>query len=211
MVNDLKSNQAIEVLEDEVLTGYEDKTLMAYMDDLLYDLTFLKEFDFTDILDFYSQCGGCTISWTEKNKGNPHKGAIKILSFESVFLDIQQYFDTSLKSSIGTNFNGKHYKNKTFGELLFLFDVYSEQSGFALVFDSGNQPKLMMLSDYYIVWDHSRVTDFKSYFKFLLASRGSYGCRHKLFSYHQGDMLEPIFFEEIPYGTEAEPFLFKKD
>lgn len=219
MTKALGSNPKIDLIKAEVYTGTEEASLKEHMQGVLSDLPFLECFDFSDILDFYAACDGCDISWRQKGKEGPEGGAIRIMPFESVLLYTQQFFtpDEEMVNQepdvfgpdLPVEFGDNQYKRGEFSRRLFMFDDYDEQHGVALVFDSGTQPKLMSVGDNYFDWHSSKLTDFKSYFRFLVASRGSYRARYSLFSHYRGDQLAPLVFDDVPYGADIDPEVFR--
>lgn len=208
--NDVEQNDSLEILEYQFQPGLDGKHMVQKVLKLREVSPYFGSFDFADIFEFYKQCDGFKLVWQEKNVEEPRKGAIEIMSFDSVFLYTQDFINTSVENPEGTDFNGQTYPENSFGERLMVFDSYSEFEGVAFVFDpSFKKPQLMILTDYYAVWNSSKLTDLVSYFNLLGASRGCFTTRHKVFYKYRGDTLEPMVFNTIPYGTEFESEIFK--
>lgn len=108
-------------------------------------------------------------------------------------------------------FQGKTYGHNEFAKRLRPFDVFTTYNCMAFVLEDGNgDPPAMMLGDYYIEWDNSRLTDFNSYLEMLLVTRGISGARDAIYGEHRGD-LQPALRTGPEYWTEEHvPKLFRK-
>lgn len=227
---DVVSHPYLELVECQFNNGLSEVELQNLKTELYDCLSYLKSLDMEAIFEFYRECNGLTISWRIASNLDEKEylelkekfpdltfpytrdleiGKIKILPFEEVFIYEQDYFDKSATEDHITQFGEYIYEGNSFGKLLFLFDLFSETCCMSFVTDEDNQePKVIFLSDYYIVWDNSRITFFDSYINFLGITRGLIESRRKTFNYFRGDMKEPIIFENI-YNPDLEPSLFK--
>jgi hypothetical protein len=136
-------------------------------------------------------------------------GRIEFLPFEEVFVDPPHYFDTSDEGDFEVEFNGKVYPGNSLGKLMRPFDLFSEESCMSFIMEEGMQDlKVVLLSDYYIVWDNSRMTHLDDYISFLAITRGLIRSRGDVFSEYRGDLLDILKFKPSD-KAKVEPKLFK--
>jgi hypothetical protein len=108
-------------------------------------------------------------------------------------------------------FQGKTYGHNEFAKRLRPFDVFTTYNCMAFVLEEGNgDPPAMLLGDYYIEWDNSRLTDFNSYLEMLLATRGISGARARIYGEDNGDLQPPLRTGTDYWTEERVPNLFKK-
>lgn len=188
------------------------------------------------IFEFYQQCDGLTLKYKISSdldgaayldffeqfpdvkqpldKGM-EIGSINILPFKEVFIYEQEFFnksDETAEDDSFIHFGDYVYEGNSFGQLLFVFDLFSDTNCMAFVPDEDNQePKIIQLLDYYIVWNSSRITFFESYIKFLAVTRGLIGSKDILLDYYAEHKNDPLIFHEFPFGTAVEPSLFKEN
>lgn len=239
IVSDIEANPYLELIVSEFNEGLNAKELSKTKIELYDSLGYFKNILLNPIFDFYSQYNGLKIKWKISsslddksydklledftdwdipnldNKRDLEVGSINILPFEDVFIYEQDYFDKSNPDKSNsddffTHFGNHIYEGNSFGQLLFLFDLYSDTDCMSFVADEDNQElKVIQLSDYYIVWDNSKISYFESYVNFLAATRGSIISRKRFFEHYRGDKVDPLVFDTIPYDTEIEPTIFK--
>lgn len=208
---EIVNNPQLEIIEYVAKPGLNPSEMTKKVLRLRQVLPILDDYDLSAIVDLYKQCNGFKLRWKEKNSQEPKQGAIEILPFDEVFLFRQDYFDVSIPNPDGTYFLNTHYPDNTFADRLFVFDAFSEFEGMAFVFDeSSENPQLVKLTDYYVVWDSSKITELQSYFYFLQASRGCLSTRHKTFQLPLTETQAAITFDAAPFGTEVEPEIFRK-
>ena len=181
------------------------------------------------VLDFYQQTNGLRLSWKfkdlageawdevvsklpgltvkESHKTKPF-GVINLLSLDKCLINPERFFETSAEGDFSVEFNNKVYPGNSFGQHLRPVDLYSDDSCISFVFEDNEPDKLMQLSDSYIVWDYSRVTDFDSYLNMLFITRGIMGSRDLIFREYRGDELPPLVVDEA-FIEQFTPPLFK--
>jgi hypothetical protein len=228
---DILNNPYLELIEKKYNPGIGENELGVLKDELFHNMKFFKSIKMNKVFNFYKECNGLTLSWGISSKlddkaycklkeeisdlsfpddRNIEIGKINIRPFDEVFLYDPGYFETKPSNEYQKEFNGFIYEGNTFGDLIFIFDLFSEESCMAFVPDEDNQePKVILLSDRYVVWDSSRITFFDSYINFLTASRGVIANREMIYDCYRGDKLEPIFYETVPYGTDVESMIFR--
>ncbi|TDO68899.1 hypothetical protein EV143_1169 [Flavobacterium chryseum] len=228
---DIIKHPYLELIECQFNSGLSEVELENLKTELYQCVGYFQSIDMKAIYKFYRECNGLTLSWRIASHLNEKEylelkekfpdltfpytrdleiGKIKILPFEEVFLYEQNYFDTSNSGDHFTQFNEYIYEGNSFGKMLFIFDLFSETCCMSFVPDEDNkEPKVIFLSDYYIVWDNSRITFFDSYINFLAVTRGLIESRKEIFDHFRGDTKKPIIYKK-KYGTDLEPSLFKK-
>jgi len=230
---DIEDHPFLELVTFECKPGIPQDDLASLVSELYEIHPYFKDIKMDAIFNFYKECNGLTLTWkiashlddetyikleeewTDMDfpsQKNAILGSIKILPFDDVFLYEQDYFETDPSGDHFTQFGDFTYPGNSFGEMLFIFDLYSDTNCMSFVPDQDNQePKVICLSDYYVVWDSSRVTFFDSYIYFLAVSRGLIKSRELLFNHYRGDKLDYIQLDSIPFNTAMEPILFKKN
>ncbi len=123
-------------------------------------------------------------------------GNIQLLAVEDAFIN-EEYALPQNEEVVGTfDFDGKTYSDNEFSRMLRPFDVFEEFFCMAIVVQPGVADwKLMLLSDYWIEYDHSRVTWLDGYLEFLIATWGIRMARVKTFSKYRGDLEPPVQFD----------------
>lgn len=226
---DIITHPYLELVECQFNDGLSEAELENLKTELYQCVGYFESIDMEAIFKFYRECNGLTLSWRIASHLNEKEylelkekfpdltfpytrdleiGKIKMLPFEEVFLYEQNYFDTSDSGDHFTQFNEYTYNGNSFGKMLFIFDLFSETCCMSFVPDEDNkEPKVIFLSDYYIVWNNSRITFFDSYINFLAVTRGLIESREKIFDHFRGDTKDPILFKKD--DTDLEPSLFK--
>lgn len=230
IADDIRSHPDLELVDCCIGDELGQGGIEAKKEELWGAVPYFKTIRMDAIFDFYRECNGVHISWrlspdvqSERLPDfiarfpilaisrNETLGCIRILPFDDVFIIMHRYFDTSDQGEHFTQFCDYTYEGDSFGKILFLFDLYSDTCAMSFVPDEDEHaPKVILVQDYYIVWDSSRVTFFESYVNFLAASRGLILSRETVFGEFRGDKLEPIEFASPPYGTSVEPSLFRE-
>ncbi len=109
-------------------------------------------------------------------------------------------------------FQGTNYPHRDFAGRLKPFDLFSTYYCMAFFLEKGiGNPKVLLLSDYYIEWDASRITDFESYLEMLLVTRGIVESRRKIFGEYRGDLKPPLVIGADFQTQEHVPKLFRKN
>lgn len=178
---------------------------------------------------FYQETNGLQLSWKfkplsgksweevvkklpgltvkESYKTKPF-GVINILSLDKCFINPESFFETSAEGDFSVEYNHKIYPGNSFGQHLRPVDLYSDDSCISFVFEDNEPEKLMQLSDNYIVWDYSRVTDFENYLSMLFITRGIIDSRDLIFREYRGDLLPPLVVDKA-FVEKFTPPLFK--
>lgn len=228
---DIDENPYLELVEFNINKGLTENEFENKKKELLESSTFFKAIKMDPIFEFYKQCNGIKLKWKissnlDENIYNklpekfpdlklPHTrdlfiGNINILPFDDVFIYEQDFFEKSDSGDFFTQFGDYIYEGNSFGKLLFIFDLFSDTQSMSFVPDEDNtSPKVILLSDYYIVWDNSMVSYFNSYINFLVCTRGLIESRNKVFNKYRGDKLEPLIYESVPFNTHIEPMIFR--
>ena len=108
-------------------------------------------------------------------------------------------------------FAGKTYSYRDFVRHLKPFDVFSTYYCMAFFLEKGvGNPKVLMLGDYYIEWDNSRITDFASYMELLFVTTGIVESRNTIYNEYRGN-LKPLLITDPDYWKKKHiPKLFRK-
>jgi SMI1 / KNR4 family (SUKH-1) len=108
-------------------------------------------------------------------------------------------------------FGGETHEHAEFRNRLKPFDLFSLYDCMAFLIERGQgNPKVLLLSDYYIEWDNSRITDFASYLEMLLATRGIVECRDRIYGDYRGDLKPPLVTGKDYWTTRRVPKLFRR-
>ena len=185
------------------------------------------------ILNFYGQTNGLKLTWRwnsrlsleeferakekyddypaelDGNEDIPY-ACINLISLEDCFLNLAWDGLELGDTQATTEFGGVAHPHDNFAKMVKPFDLFSTFYSMAFVLEEGVvDPKVILLSDYYVQWNYSRITNFESYLEFLLVSRGIVESRKRLYSEYRGD-LKPVL--QTPSGywkTEDIPKLFR--
>lgn len=230
IIKDIENHPYLELDFHQVNQGISAKYLTKIKEKLFQDLPYFESIDMKNIFQFYSEMNGLTLSWkissdldhktynslkekitdlTFPEDRNEILGKINILPFEEVFLCDHDFFNISSSGDHFTEFDDFLYEGNSFSEILFLFDVFSDTECMSFIADNDDGHKVILLQEDYKLWNHSKVSYFHSYMKFLAATRGLIESRIKTFSEYRGDKTKDILWAKIPYGTTIEPDLFK--
>jgi hypothetical protein len=107
-------------------------------------------------------------------------------------------------------FQKQTYNRKEFGRRLRPFDEYSTYDCMAFVLEEGvGDPKVIRLSDHYVEWDGSRVTDFQSYMEMVIATRGIVEARDDVYGEYRGDLKRPLVTGADYWTARRIPKLFR--
>lgn len=124
-------------------------------------------------------------------------GNINLLPLRDSLLDEEYALPQSEEVEGEFDFEGKVYTDNEFCRMLRPFDFIDDYYCMAFVVQAGAADwKLMLLGDYWIEYDHSRVTWIDDYLKFVVSTWGIKGAREKLFSKYRGDREPPLTFDE---------------
>lgn len=117
---------------------------------------------------------------------------------------------TAGDDEITFEFQKQTYNRKEFGRRLRPFDVYSTYDCMAFVLEEGvGDPKVLRLSDHYVEWDGSRITDFQSYIEMLLATRGIVEARDDVYGEYRGDLKRQLLTGADYWTARRIPKLFR--
>ncbi|EAY24041.1 SMI1/KNR4 family protein [Microscilla marina] len=164
--------------------------------------------------DFYEQANGCCLHWQlielsedeydakvydkfgdyepdlEDDEENPF-AQIKINSLEDCFLKDSFSYDDSHDYIF--QFKGNEYIEHEFSKKLKILDEYSTFSSIAYLCDTEfESAPLVMLSSHYSNWWNSRLTDFATYWKILMQSRGIIEIRNDILGATDGHNLPTL-------------------
>lgn len=133
---------------------------------------------------------------------------IKIPSIEAIFFDLD-WKKVILCDLPSVNFARVTYDSADFVQKLRPFDLFSTYECMSFFMEQGNgNPKVLLLSDYYIDWQASRITDFESYLEVLLATRGIGEGRKNYFEKYLGHKKAPLVLGAKDWPTLRTPKLF---
>ncbi|PKH50319.1 hypothetical protein CXF68_06220 [Tenacibaculum sp. Bg11-29] len=226
--NEIQNHPLLELVTFKINEGLVD--IEKTKEELYECLGYFETVQMESVFEFYKQCNGLVIKYkissdideySELSKSYPdidfsinkdaEIGSINILPFEDVFIYEQNYFDKSNEGEDYMHFGNYTYKGNSFGKILFVFDLFSDTNCMAFVPDENKEePKVIQLLDYYVVWNSSRVTFFESYLNFLAVTRGLIDSRGMLLDYYSKCKDNPLILKEVPYGSDFEPILFKE-
>src|SRR5262249_29550486 len=116
------------------------------------------------------------------------EGSIDIISLEDVFKrswEGRVYFEFQDEAAPFL-FDGKEYGTRAFGKLIRPFDLYSDYECAAFLLVDDHQFQVMMLSDHYVEWDASKLTNFETYLELALKTKGSLSLRRQLMMKSEG-------------------------
>ncbi|MFF3334453.1 hypothetical protein ACFYWX_33720 [Streptomyces sp. NPDC002888] len=120
-------------------------------------------------------------------------GGIEVLPIEDMLFDEEYSLPQSEPDEGEFDFDGTVYSSNTFCGMLRPFDAVSDFFAMAFVVQPGKQDwKMMLLGDYWIEYDYSRVTYLDDYLSFTIATWGLVGARVGIFSDYRGDRKEPL-------------------
>lgn len=164
--------------------------------------------------DFYRQANGCCLHWQlielseeeyeakvygkfgdyepdlEDDDENPF-AQIRINSLEDCFLE--DWFDYDHSDQDKFRFGGEVYDKYTFSKQLKILDKFSTFSCMAYVIDKAFETApLVMLSGHYADWWNSYLTNFATYWKLLVQSRGIYEIKRDILGKMDGHKMPPI-------------------
>jgi hypothetical protein len=229
LAKEVESNQLLE------LTEFEKKIPLSKQD--LEDIKANLKTDLDDsILEFYHQMNGLTLIWRikpdlakderefrktrdryndyyinwpeDETEENPF-AKINLLPLEYCLAkrDWQDIIVPLPEETV--EFENATYKHSEFVKLLKPFDLFSDYKCMAFFMEAGNlEPKVVMLSDYYIEWDESRITNFESYLEMLLATKGIVESRARVYGEHDGHK-QPLLITPEKYWIDHQEYIPK--
>jgi hypothetical protein len=107
-------------------------------------------------------------------------------------------------------FQKKTHNRREFGRRLRPFDEYSTYDCMAFLLEEGvGDPKALLLSDHYVEWDGSRLTDFASYMEMIIATRGIVEARSDVYGEYRGDLKKPLVTGADYWKPSRVPKLFR--
>jgi hypothetical protein len=107
-------------------------------------------------------------------------------------------------------FGDKTRPYEEFRKSLKPFDLFSLYDCMAFQIEKGNSdPTVLLLSDYYIEWNNSRLTDFASYLEMLLVTRGIVQARDAIYADYRGDQKPPLRTPPSYWKKKHVPRLFR--
>lgn len=119
-------------------------------------------------------------------------------------------FDEVVSNKTSISFSGVSYEEQNFRERLRPFDLFSNYSCMAFLLEDGiGDPKVLHLSDYYVEWDSSRVTDFESYLEMLCATRGIVESRENIYGHYSGHSKRVLITGSDYWTRKRIPKLFR--
>lgn len=106
---------------------------------------------------------------------------------------------------------GKQTLNRLeFAKRLKPFDLFSMSASMAFLIEQkkGN-PRILQLSDYFVTWNNSRITDFATYLEILFVTRGIVEARDAIFSEYRGDRKRALRINSKSWVTRHTPKMFR--
>lgn len=183
--------------------------------------------------DFYSQSNGLKLRWrilpdlprravqkiSEKfddysielpeNEDIPF-AQINIVSLEDCFLNLNWEGFEFGEPEKTIDYGGVVYLHDEFARRLKPFDLFSTYQCMAIVLEPDIiNLKVILLSDHYIQWHFSRITDFASYLEMLIVTRGIVASRDRFYREYRGDLKPPLITGESDWKTDYIPKLFQ--
>lgn len=227
MVDGIKADPLLEVMEFNVNQPATKEVLTAAAEKLG---AFLAQ----PIRDFYVEANGMKLHWRIKQDLPAKKveeisekyddywielpededipfAQIYLLPLEDCLLHRTWPQFVTEKEDEKFVFEGKTYSFNDFGRQLKPFDLFSTYYCMSFFLEEGvGNPKALLLSDHYIEWDNSRITDFGSYMEMLLATRGIVRARKEVYGEYRGDEKPPLITGSDYWRGKRIPKLFRK-
>lgn len=134
-------------------------------------------------------------------------GLINILPLEDVLLS-EGYSLPQSEFEDEFDFDGVVYPDNQFCRMLRPLDVLGEIYAVAFVVVPGSvEWKLMLLGDYWIEYDNSRVIYLENYLRYVIATWGLTQSREDLLSEYRGDLLEVLEYSRETATSAIPPIL----
>lgn len=136
--------------------------------------------DYANIAEMYNDYDYFLYYDGERSQLKDVIGNVNILRIEHCFLDDyrERYFDDSEDNDWTLNFFGKDYPGNSFGKELRPFDLIDDY--YCTAFVLCRNFEVMLLSNYYIAWDISRLINFNTYLELVLQTKGIIDGRHEV-------------------------------
>jgi hypothetical protein len=123
-------------------------------------------------------------------------GNVHILPLQDLLLNEEYALPQTTENEGEFDFDGKRYSDTEFARMLRPFDEIDEYFCMAFVVQPERDNwKLLLLSDYWIEYDHSRTTWVDDYLEFVIATWGLRMARDRIFSKYRGDRESPLSFD----------------
>ena len=207
----VKAHPMLELLEHEVRPPVADKVVREVEKKLGHAVP-------DPVKSFYRQADGAKLSWRFKPRLSKKKkdqareefkelaappdivfkvaGNINLLPLRDSLLDEEYAIPQNEEVEGEFDFEGKVYSDNEFCRMLRPFDFIDDYYAMAFVVRPGVADwKMMLLGDYWIEYDSSRVTWLEDYLRFVVATWGIRRAREKLFSEYRGDKQPPLTFD----------------
>jgi hypothetical protein len=211
LVNELSSHPYIEVIEIFFNSPVQDNLIEAIEDEYKFQLP-------SPVKDFYKMFNGLKVEWILNIDCIPSSireqvleydyftdivgsvGLINIISIEECFLGGQYiepiFSDSDLNDEI--QFKGITWQERDMIRQLKPFDIFDVLYGgdcMSFFIDPiHNEIDVLLLTNHFAGWNYSRLTDFNSYLKFLLVTKGIIRARSVVFEEDEGDTMENYMF-----------------
>ena len=134
----------------------------------------------------------------EKDNLKSPIGCINLLSLENCMLDNHRelFFDDSAEGDWDVEFINQTYQGNSLGQKLRPWDLFSEYECISFFINKEEKKiPIILLGDYYIVWNSSRLIDFNTYLDVVLHTKGVIEARNKILSKYRGDKESLITFD----------------
>ncbi|BAZ00997.1 hypothetical protein NIES37_49950 [Tolypothrix tenuis PCC 7101] len=229
LVREVESNQFLEVTEFKVNSPISKQKLADI------EVAIEKKLD-KSIINFYRQMNGLTLNWRVKpDLANDEQAfekirdryddyyikwpedetdaipfaKIDILPLENCLIERNWQEIIIPQPDETIEFANVSYQHSDFTKRLKPFDVFSDYSCMSFILENDNDnPKVLLLSDYYIEWEESRITDFESYLEMLLVTRGIVESRSRIYGEYEGHK-KPLFRTPEAYWIEHQQYVPK--
>ncbi|MDL4773859.1 SMI1/KNR4 family protein [Actinomadura xylanilytica] len=122
-------------------------------------------------------------------------GSIGIASLENVLFN-PEYTPLQLEYESEFIFDGTVYGDNEFCRMVRHFDTVDDCYAMSFIVQPDRTDwKMMLLGDYWIEYDYSRVAYLEDYLRYVIATWGLVDAREELFSEYRGDLREPLRFD----------------
>jgi hypothetical protein len=134
-------------------------------------------------------------------------GSIRLLPLEDMLL-CDEYSLPTIDEVVGQfDFGGRVYTDNEFVRLLRPFDLIDDFFCMAFVVADAPDWPMLLLSDYWIEYDHSRVTYVEDYLRYVIATWGLRMARDRLFGEYRGDRRPALEFDADSAAAVVPPTL----
>ena len=122
-------------------------------------------------------------------------GAIDIASLEDMLFH-EEHTPLQIEPDGEFDFDGTVYSDNEFCRMIRHFDTVDEVYAMSFIVQPDQTDwKMMLLGDYWIEYDSSRVTYLEDYLRYIIATWGLVDAREELFSEYRGDRREPLRYD----------------